>query len=73
MSNLTPKMLAEQAGACEMAAALKAMRSKDTQAERACILGNQLAALVQDGNPHAAAGASTVLLPLLERALGVEP
>jgi hypothetical protein len=66
-------LLAEQAGAYEMDTALKAICATTTQAERARILSGQLVALVTDGNTYAAAGATTMLLPLLERGLGIEP
>jgi hypothetical protein len=70
--NLTPALLAEQAGGTEMRRALEAMRRAPTQGERAGILYEQLAALVKDGNPHAAAGASVALIAYLDRGLGVK-
>jgi len=65
-------LLAEQAGAFEMHTALTAMRGARNQAERFSILSDQLVALVADGNPHAAAGAATMLVNWIERGMGVD-
>jgi hypothetical protein len=65
-------LLAEQAGAYEMDVALTAMRAAGSQAERFSILSDQLVALVTDGNPHAAAGAATMLVNWIERGMGID-
>jgi hypothetical protein len=73
-NNHTPAQLAEQAGNMEMHRALEAMRQATTQGERVGILYEQLAAMVRDGNPHAAAGASVALIAFLDRGMmGVTP
>ena len=68
----SPESLAEQAGAHEMFRALDAMRQAPTQAERLRILHKELATLIEDGNVHAAAGASVMLIGWLDRAMGVD-
>jgi hypothetical protein len=73
-NSLTPDLLAEQAGNCNMNSVLEAMRKAPTQAKRCKLLQEALQELT-DGHPAAkavASGYTTALLCWLERGLGVQ-
>ena len=69
----THNELAEQAGANQMLAALKAMQRAPAQGKRLAILSRALRRITADSNPRVLVGATVAMIALLDRGLeGVE-